>query len=76
MTRGIESDLTILRLADDHYQLTVGSGAVKRDHAWIRNHIRPDAAVTLIDRSQDLASLGLMGPGAQKLHEARRRLDA
>ena len=64
---GIESDLTILRLAEDHYQLTVGSGAVKRDHAWIRNHIRPNAAVTLVDRSQDLASLGLMGPGAAEI---------
>ena len=60
---GIESDLTILRLADDHYQLTVGSGAeVKRDYAWISNHLPSDASVTLTDRSQDLASLGLMGP--------------
>ncbi|MGC6484554.1 MAG: GcvT family protein [Candidatus Puniceispirillales bacterium] len=61
---GIESDLTIMRMADDHFRLTVGSGAVKRDFAWIRNHLADAADVMLVDRSPDLASLGLMGPEA------------
>ena len=61
---GIESDLTVMRLAEDHYRLTVGSGAVKRDFAWIRNHLDQDADVTLTDRSDKTASLGLMGPEA------------
>lgn len=64
---GIESDLTIMRMADDHYRLTVGSGAIKRDFAWIRNHLDAEADIDLVDCSEELASLGLMGPEAAQI---------
>ena len=60
---GIESDLTAVRLADDHYRLYVGTTALRRDLAWLRRHL-DDARVELHDRTYDYAVIGLMGPQA------------
>jgi len=59
---GIESDLTVFRLARDHFRLMVGTAALKRDLAHIRNHLPQDADVRIADISGDLAVLGLNGP--------------
>ncbi len=61
---GFESDLTALRLADETYRLYVGTGAIKRDLAWLRRHLADGERVTLTDETADLAVLGLMGPKA------------
>lgn len=60
---GIESDLTAVRLNDDHYRLYVGTTAVRRDLAWLRRHIDDDR-VTLTETTRDFAVIGLMGPDA------------
>ena len=36
---GIECDLTIARLADDHFYIVTGTGFRTHDLAWIREHI-------------------------------------
>ncbi|UUX49509.1 FAD-dependent oxidoreductase [Nisaea acidiphila] len=59
---GIESDLTALRLDDESYRLYVGTGAVKRDLAWLRRHLKTDERVTVTDETEEYAVLGLMGP--------------
>ncbi len=61
---GFESDLTALRLDDEGYRLFVGTGAVKRDLAWLRRHLADRERVTLADETADTAVLGLMGPKA------------
>ena len=63
---GIESDLTVLRLGDNHYRLYVGTTAIRRDLAWLKRHIG-DHAVTLDDVTPDFAVLGLMGPDAASI---------
>ena len=63
---GIESDLTALRLAEDHYRLYVGTTAVRRDMAWLERHL-DDQQVTLSDRTEDFAVIGLMGPKAAEI---------
>ncbi|MEM7209023.1 MAG: FAD-dependent oxidoreductase [Pseudomonadota bacterium] len=70
---GFESDLTALRLADDDYRLYVGTGAIKRDMAWLKRNLQPDESVALIDETEDYAVLGLMGPDSPDLVE---KLDA
>lgn len=59
---GIESDLTVFRLGEDHFRLMVGTAALKRDLAHIRNHIQADADLRISDVTGDLAVLGLNGP--------------
>ena len=65
---GMESDLTAVRLAADHYRLYVGTTAVRRDMAWLRRHLDGEQ-VTLRDSSEDYAVLGLMGPKAADIAE-------
>jgi 4-methylaminobutanoate oxidase (formaldehyde-forming) len=59
---GIESDLTVFRLADDHFRLMVGTAALKYDLSHIRNHLPKDADVRISDVTDDLTVLGLYGP--------------
>jgi 4-methylaminobutanoate oxidase (formaldehyde-forming) len=60
---GIESDLTAIRIDDEHYRLYVGTTAIRRDLAWLKQHL-DDEQVTLRDSTEDYAVIGLMGPGA------------
>ncbi len=65
---GMESDLTAVRLAADHYRLYIGTTAVRRDMAWLRHHLDGEQ-VALRDSSEDYAVLGLMGPEAARIAE-------
>ena len=66
---GIESDLTAIRVADEHYRLFVGSSAIRRDLAWLRAHLG-DARVSLRDSTEEFAIIGLMGPQAAAIADA------
>jgi 4-methylaminobutanoate oxidase (formaldehyde-forming) len=61
---GFESDLTALRLSEESYRLTVGTGAIKRDLVWLRRHLNDGERVTVTDETADYAVLALMGPAA------------
>ena len=58
---GIESDLTAVRLAENHFRLYVGTTALRRDLAWLRRHL-DGGRIELHDRTYDFAVIGLMGP--------------
>ena len=60
---GIESDLTAIRLKQDHYRLYVGTTAIRRDLAWLRRHLGSED-VSLEDVTTEFAVIGLMGPNA------------
>ncbi|MGI9521958.1 MAG: GcvT family protein [Hyphomicrobiaceae bacterium] len=66
---GMESDLTAVRLSDDHYRLYVGTTATRRDLSWLRRHV-DDARVALTETTRDFAVMGLMGPDAAKIATA------
>ncbi len=59
---GIESDLTVFRLAEHRFRLMVGSAALRRDLSWIKSHRPADTAIEIADVTDDLAVLGLCGP--------------
>jgi 4-methylaminobutanoate oxidase (formaldehyde-forming) len=61
---GFESDLTALRLTDESYRLYVGTGAIRRDLAWLRRHLKDGERVAIADETADYAVLALMGPAA------------
>lgn len=61
-----ESDLTAQRIAEDHYRLFTGTGAIKRDLAWLRRHA-DGFDVTLEDSTERYAVLSLMGPQAARV---------
>jgi glycine cleavage system T protein len=64
---GFESDLTALRLNREKYRLYVGTGAVKRDMAWLKRHLNKAEKVTISDETEDFAVFGLMGPKADSI---------
>jgi len=64
---GIECDLTVARLAEDHFYIVTGTGFRTHDFAWIRDHLPPDAEVELRDVTEDWGTLSLMGPRARRL---------
>ncbi|MEM6498356.1 MAG: glycine cleavage T C-terminal barrel domain-containing protein, partial [Pseudomonadota bacterium] len=66
---GIESDLTAIRLSDDHYRLYVGTTAVKRDLSWLRRHVAA-SRVSLTETTKDFAVIGLMGPKSAEIATA------
>lgn len=67
---GIESDLTAIRLSDERYRLFVGTTSIKRDLTWLRRHRDANHRVTITDRTNDFAVLGLMGPSKAMIANA------
>jgi 4-methylaminobutanoate oxidase (formaldehyde-forming) len=61
---GIEADLTVARLSDDHFYIVTGTGFRTHDLAWIADHL-PASGCTLTDVTEDWGTLSLMGPLAR-----------
>jgi 4-methylaminobutanoate oxidase (formaldehyde-forming) len=64
---GFESDLTVMRLESERFQLITGSAQPQRDFDWISRHIGADQHVSVTDVSALTAVLSLMGPRAVEL---------
>jgi 4-methylaminobutanoate oxidase (formaldehyde-forming) len=64
---GIESDLTVMRLAADRFLIITGSAQTTRDLDWIERHIAPHEHALLTDVSPMWSVLSLMGPNAREL---------
>jgi 4-methylaminobutanoate oxidase (formaldehyde-forming) len=64
---GIECDLTLARLADDHYYIVTGTGFRTHDLAWIAAHIDAGLEAKLTDVTEQWGTLSLMGPLARAI---------
>jgi 4-methylaminobutanoate oxidase (formaldehyde-forming) len=64
---GIECDLTVARLAQDHYYIVTGTGFRTHDAAWIGDHIAPGLDAELIDVTEQYGTLSLMGPQSRDI---------
>jgi glycine cleavage system aminomethyltransferase T len=63
---GVEADLTISRITEDHFMVITGSAFIGNDIARLRMHMQPeDGPVTIRDITLDLACLALWGPKAR-----------
>ncbi|MCP4085885.1 MAG: hypothetical protein GY745_12640 [Actinomycetia bacterium] len=63
---GIESDLTVHRLADDDLLVVTAAAGQRRDWTWLERASR-GRDVHLSDVTDDWAVLGVMGPNARRL---------
>ena len=64
---GYQSDLTALRITDQEYVLYVGTGAIKRDLAWLERHRADADDVQFEDVTESIAVLALMGPESWRI---------
>lgn len=64
---GIEADLTVTRLSDTIFQVVTAGATARRDLAWLKRHIEPDAQVVVTDFSSAEAVLCVMGPNSRAL---------
>lgn len=64
---GIESDLTITRLGEDHFRLITGSNFVASDLGWLTMHLPPDNSVEIRDVTDEWACIALWGPRAREV---------
>jgi glycine cleavage system aminomethyltransferase T/glycine/D-amino acid oxidase-like deaminating enzyme len=62
---GFRSDLTIMRLADDHFRVVTGGAHGMADLKWFRDHLAGDAQV--FDLTSSWCTLGLWGPRARDI---------
>ena len=58
---GIAADVTIARIAPDHFRVVTGAGYVNSDLGWLRLQVR-DEEVEIRESSDELAVIGLWGP--------------
>jgi aminomethyltransferase len=60
---GIVDDLTLYRLADDHYMMTVNAANIEKDWAWIGKHL--DGHLDTRNVSVDTGLIAVQGPKAE-----------
>ena len=73
---GIAADVTVTRIAPDHFRLVTGAGYVNSDLGWLRMHFRDgDPAVDLRESSDELSVIGMWGPRTREVLERVTRDD-
>lgn len=64
---GIQCDLTVARLAEDHFYIVSGTGSRTHDLSWIKRNIPGDRNISLSDVTEQRFTLSLMGPRARDI---------
>jgi glycine cleavage system aminomethyltransferase T/glycine/D-amino acid oxidase-like deaminating enzyme len=64
---GFESDLTVIRVADEKFLIITGSAQTVRDADWINRNIAASEHATLADVTSLYSVLSVMGPKAREL---------
>ena len=66
---GFRADLTVLRMAEDHFRVITGGFDGARDAYWFRKWLPDDGSVTFTDITSSLSTIGVWGPQARNLVE-------
>jgi len=72
---GIECDVTVTKLADDHYYVVSAAATELHDYDWIARHVPDDGSVTLTNTSSSVSVLTLAGPRSRELLQALTSTD-
>ncbi len=68
---GVRADLTVLRLAEDHYRVIDGGASGNRDFVWMKRIADQHGFDAMIeDRTTDFGCIGLWGPNARTTLQA------
>ncbi|TMF74034.1 MAG: FAD-dependent oxidoreductase [Chloroflexi bacterium] len=62
---GFKSDLTIMRLGDEHFRVVTGGAAGMSDRKWFRDQLV--AGAELADMTSSMTTIGLWGPRARDI---------
>jgi len=62
---GIVDDLTLYRLTNDHYMMTVNASNIDKDWAWVSRHL--DGRVDARNVSAETGLIAVQGPHAERL---------
>jgi glycine cleavage system aminomethyltransferase T/glycine/D-amino acid oxidase-like deaminating enzyme len=67
---GIAADVTVTRIAEEHFRVVTGAGYVNSDLGWLRLQVRDgDAPVELRETTDELSVIGMWGPHAREVME-------
>ena len=72
---GFHSDLTMMRLAEEHVRVVTGAFDGGRDLFWMRKHMPRDGSVVLTDRTREICTIGLWGPNAPEVLQHLTNVD-
>ena len=72
---GFKSDLTIMRLGEEHFRVVTGGAHGMADHKWLSDHLPEDNSASLTDLTSDWSTLGLWGPRARDILASLTRDD-
>ena len=64
---GFRSDLTVMRLGDDHFRVVTGGAHGMADRKWFADQLPDDGATTLTDLTSEVSTIGLWGPRARDI---------
>jgi glycine cleavage system aminomethyltransferase T len=64
---GFRSDLTVMRLGEDHFRVVTGAAHGPADRKWFADHVPPDGRTRLTSRTDDIVTIGLWGPRARDI---------
>ncbi|MFP3915213.1 MAG: FAD-dependent oxidoreductase [Actinomycetota bacterium] len=64
---GFRSDLTIMRIAEEHYRIVTGAADGPRDEFWFRSHLPDDGSVLFQNSTSSFTTIGVWGPNARSL---------
>jgi glycine cleavage system aminomethyltransferase T/glycine/D-amino acid oxidase-like deaminating enzyme len=64
---GFRSDLTVMRLGDEHFRVVTGGAHGMADFKWYRDHLPEDGTAQIFDLTSSWTTLGLWGPRARDI---------
>ena len=68
---GFRSDLTVMRLGEDHFRVVTGGAHGMADRAWFSAHLPPEEdgveATILSDLTDEVSTIGIWGPKARDI---------
>ena len=64
---GIETEMTITRLAPDRFYLNSAVVGQFHDRDWLTHHVAPGQDVTVVDRTDDTGILAVSGPLSRRI---------
>ena len=74
-TGGFRSDLTIMRLGEEHFRIVTGGLHGMADLKWFADHLPADGSARLVDLTSAWCTIGLWGPRAREILAAITRDD-
>ena len=64
---GFRSDLTIMRLDEDHFRVVTGGAAGNIDRKWFADRLPADGSARVVDKTMAYTTIGLWGPRARDI---------